>query len=335
MKKLNQIPIKTTNNFGVNTVDIDFLIPSTFDFDDYKTHNLNIKSSIKNKLFSKIGLEVPKYLDSTIELDKYVEYKEPIILIKDLNDNLADKITIKALKNSKANIILLYRGKNVFHYLVIDGEIEENACVNLSIVNLLDNDSKIFTSVSNIIKENAELHTNIIDLEGHIKVSNYYSNIIGQNGKDYLKSIYFGQNNDIIDINYDIKNKGRNTISDIETVGCLTDNASKTMKMSIDFVTGAAKSVGKEIEKCILLSDNVTSKSVPLLLCTEEDVQGVHSVATGKVDYEKVFYIMSRGFSYKDAIKIIINGDLNNIISNINDNKIKDEVLKKINDFLE
>ncbi|HOB25656.1 MAG TPA: SufD family Fe-S cluster assembly protein, partial [Bacilli bacterium] len=64
--------------------------------------------------------------------------------------------------------------------------------------------------------------------------------------------------------------------------------------------------------------------SLPMLLCHEEDVDGSHGVSTGKVDINKLFYIMTRGLSYEDALKLIINGKFNSII-----NKIPDEVTKQ------
>ena len=41
----------------------------------------------------------------------------------------------------------------------------------------------------------------------------------------------------------------------------------------------------------MLLSDKAKSKALPMLLCTEEDVEGNHSTATGKLDEKELFYI--------------------------------------------
>ena len=51
-----------------------------------------------------------------------------------------------------------------------------------------------------------------------------------------------------------------------------------------------------ENEYCMLLSDNAKSISLPMLLCGEEDVEGNHGVASGKVNRDELLYIMSRGF---------------------------------------
>lgn len=324
--RLNSIPTKTTNSFGVNALDIKIDIP-LFNLEKFDGVVLN------KKLNSRLGLEVNKYLNKDIKINEY-ENHEPILLEYNLdNDNIVQKINIEALKNSNLVMTIVFRGTG-FNYIVIDGNIGENSNIKLNIINLLDKESTNLISINNKIYENACMTTSIIDFEGKLKISNYYSELIGNNSKDYLYSTYYGKNKDIIDINYDIKNIGKNTISNIETVGLLDDYSTKTMKMSIDFVSGSSKSIGEEQEKCILLSDTAISKSVPLLLCTEEDVQGVHAVATGKLEEDKIFYIMSRGFSYKEAIKIIINGDLNNVINNIDIEKLKEEILNRLNELL-
>ena len=74
------------------------------------------------------------------------------------------------------------------------------------------------------------------------------------------------------------------------------------------------------------MSDKAKSKSLPVLLCGEEDVEGSHGVSSGKVDESKLFYLMSRGFSEKQAKRLIISANLTKIINNIPDELIKEEV---------
>ena len=51
------------------------------------------------------------------------------------------------------------------------------------------------------------------------------------------------------------------------------------------------------------LSDKAKSLALPMLLCSEEDVEGNHSASSGKADNKEIFYIMSRGFDKKSAEK--------------------------------
>ena len=51
-----------------------------------------------------------------------------------------------------------------------------------------------------------------------------------------------------------------------------------------------------------------------MLLCSEEDVEGNHSSSAGKVGEKELFYIMSRGFNEKEAMKLLVRAKFNKII---------------------
>ena len=131
-------------------------------------------------------------------------------------------------------------------------------------------------------------------------------------------------------MNYNYINTNTNSITNIDTVGVLKDKATKNFRGTIDFISGSSKSTGKESENCILLSDEAISRSVPLLLCGEEDVIGAHAVSTGKIDDNKIFYLESRGLSKEDAKKLLILSSFNKIIERINNKELEEEIISYI-----
>lgn len=94
--------------------------------------------------------------------------------------------------------------------------------------------------------------------------------------------------------------------------------------------SGAKKAHGNENEACMLLSDRARSISLPMLLCKEEEVEGSHSASAGKIDTKELFYIMSRGFSKLEAMKLIVRTKFNKILEKIEDEKLKEEILNEI-----
>ena len=132
------------------------------------------------------------------------------------------------------------------------------------------------------------------------------------------------------DINYIVDINGQESKVDIDVQGALKDESKKHFKGTIDFKKGCKKAKGNENEFCILLSDKAKSLALPMLLCTEDDVEGNHSTASGKVDNKDLFYIMSRGISYKDAIKLLVKAKFNQIIQTIKDEQLKQEILEQI-----
>ena len=71
-----------------------------------------------------------------------------------------------------------------------------------------------------------------------------------------------------------------------------------------------------------------------MMLCHEESVDGAHGVSTGKIDEDRLFYLMSRGLSKEESIRLILNANINIIIDNIDDDNLKEKLLSYINDQL-
>lgn len=112
--------------------------------------------------------------------------------------------------------------------------------------------------------------------------------------------------------------------------GALKDNSKKHFKGTIDFKKGSKKAKGNENEFCMLLSDKARSIALPMLLCKEEDIEGNHSTAAGKIDEKMLFYITSRGFSRNDAMKLVVRARFNKILEKIKNQTLKEEILNEI-----
>ena len=189
--------------------------------------------------------------------------------------------------------------------------------------------------MENILEDNSDLNYTIIDIGGKNSIQNYYSNIIGKSAKNDLKTIYLGSENQIKDINYIAELRGQKSFVDIDVQGALKENAKKNFKGTIDFKKGCKKATGNENEECMLLSNKAKSIALPMLLCSEEDVEGNHSSSAGKVGEKELFYIMSRGFNFKEAMKLMVRAKFNKILENIKDENLKQEILDEINTKLD
>lgn len=331
---LNNTPVMTTNNFGINNISLDLDISNNYSFNDFEITNNDLKiiKTIEKNFNSKIGLSFDKSYKLKIYIEKIIE--KPIIFTYNFkkNNTLIDEVEINVDENSKVNLIFKYIGSDdtkCFHHLKQVINLKNNSNCNVSIINLINDSSDSFLSFENNLESNSSLTHNIIDLGGKIKISNYYSKL-NDNSNNNLNNIYFGTDNDIIDMNYYMDIIGKNANCNINSQGALNKKAIKNFKGTIDFKKGSSKSNGNELENVILLSKEAKSKSLPMLLCSEEDVIGSHGVSSGKIDDEKLFYLMTRGLSKKEAEKLIVNSNFDKIINEIKDKKIKEEILKEI-----
>ena len=347
---LNDTPLKTSNNYGINNIKLDINIPTVRNYDNFLIMSTEVdKLEIENfdiitenkKLTSKIGIEAKQNYGISIRIPEKVIIKEPVIIEFSLDEDntaLIENININYEENSKADFIIKYISNDEneqFHYLKQTTRASKNSNGSITILNMLNENSNSFIAVENTIEDKAKIDYNLIELGGKNKISNYYANLQGNMSKNVVKNIYVGNNNNIIDINYNIEIYGQKAKCKIESQGAINDNCKKNFKGTIDFKEGAKKSIGSENENCILLSNTAKAKSLPMLLCHEEDVEGEHGVSSGKIDDDKLFYIMTRGISKKEARKLIVKAQFSDIIKNIKDENTQIEIDNKVDNLLQ
>ena len=344
--KVNDTPVRTARNFKINNIEVELDLPEKIaEFKNVEI--INDKSTIDSEVSNlpltygngKI-LEELNYETANSKIRIQTSNKKEDIRIRynfdDNNLNLINQIEIIA--NGDTNVIIEYKSQTsqkCLHNGIIRTIANEKAKLNVTIVNLLNENSDDFEAIENRLEKNSKVKYTIIDIGGKTSVSNYYSNIIGENADNDLKSIYLGIGEQRKDINYIAELRGTKTNIDIDVQGALKDSAKKNFKGTIDFKKGSKKAKGNENEYCMLLSDKAKSIALPMLLCTEEDVEGNHSTASGKVDEKQLFYIMTRGISYKEAVKLIVKSKFNKIIERVYDEELKDEILSEIDKRLD
>lgn len=343
--KLNETPVRTSRNFLINNIKLEnVVIPEklemfqnvmvtgteSFNKDINKQHlNYGLSEELEENVFYKANSQIAINVKENDNIKVTYDFDDD-------NLQLVNQIDICATGN--ANIIIEYKSstnKECFHNGVIKVFARENAKLNITVINLLNINSEHFEAMENILEDNSDLNYTIIDIGGKNSIQNYYSNIIGKSAKNDLKTIYLGSENQIKDINYIAELRGQKSFVDIDVQGALKENAKKNFKGTIDFKKGCKKAKGNENEFCMLLSEKAKSLALPMLLCTEDDVEGNHSTASGKVDKEQLFYIMTRGLSYKEAVKLIVRANFNKTIERILDEEVKQNIIKEIDERLD
>lgn len=342
--KLNETPIRTSKNFLINNIKLtDVEIPETVE----KFKNIEIiggKNITENIEEAKLTYGLGEILQNNIiknsnsKLNINAENEEIKIIYNfdDENINLINNIVVNATK--KCKLYIVYKSntnKECFHNGVIKINALENSKIDVVVVNTMNKNSNNFEAYENIIGTNASVNYTIIDIGGKNSITNYYSNILGEKAKNDLKTIYLGAENHIKDLNYIAELRGKQSFIDIDVQGALSGNAKKNFKGTIDFKKGCKKAKGNENEFCMLLSEKARSIALPMLLCTESDVEGNHSTASGKVDNQELFYIMSRGLSYNEAVKLIVKARFNKILSRIADEDLRNEIIEEIEERLD
>ena len=82
------------------------------------------------------------------------------------------------------------------------------------------------------------------------------------------------------------------------------------------------------MSKCILLDKNTEFNAKPELEIYADDVKCSHGSASGSLNENSIFYLRSRGLSYKQAKKLLISGFFLDVIEKITDEEIKNFIKK-------
>lgn len=349
--KLNETPVRTSRNYNMNNIKLENIeipakIPSFNNVQitgdnskvsiDSQTSKINLKYGLNKELLEQLDLYANQKLKLTIDSKTN---KETIINFK-LNEKepiLLDNIEINANEQTNATVIIKYETtKNVkaFHNAVIRTNAKKDANINIILINLVNLSTDNFISIQNNFEENSRINYTIVDFGGKNSITNYYTNLEGEASKNNLNAIYLGKDEQVFDLNYIGALRGRKSVMNIEVQGALNGKSKKNFKGTLDFKRGAKKAKGDENEFCMLLSDTAKSLALPMLLCEEEDVEGNHSTAAGKLGGKELFYIMSRGFNKKEAMKLIVRAKFNKILDTISKEDLKNEILKEIDNRL-
>lgn len=350
--KINETPVRTSKSFRINNITIeDFELPERLE--EFKNVTISELGS-KIKISSNVNKAELKYgLNDLLknQADKNANYKVNIVVdcktqkeveigfeIDNVNPNLVENIEITANEDTNSTVILKYDTVDdvkAFHNGLIRAKAKKNATLNIVIVNVMNELSNNFIAIQNEFEDAAKINYCIVDFGGKNSVTNYYSNILGDNADNQLNTIYLGKNEQRFDINYIVELYGKKSNVDIEVQGALKDNAKKNFKGTIDFKKGSKKATGNENESCMLLSDKAKSIALPMLLCSEEDVEGNHSSSAGKIGEKELFYIMSRGFELKEAMKLMIRAKFNKILECIKNDELKKQIIEEIDERLD
>lgn len=324
-----------------------------YTFEGRESYSLLQKAQIKNEnaLVQEITFDKIE-ADSRFELDKYINELNRVYLNSGyVIESTRDKGLVRLSYNATSenphiidyNVIKVNEGQNlkvILDYSSLEDikalrnsiykvEVEENGELELVFIQRMALDADSFAQV-------------VIDQKAYSKVKEYFIDLgafgVGSSNKIYLGestkaetySIYLADGERKVDLEFSNFHSGRRSDSIIEGRGIVKDKAKKVFRGNLKFEKGSSKSVGKESEFAILLDKTVKASSIPTLKCDEDDVIGEHAASAGQIDKNKLFYLMSRGLSAKDAEKLIVLSNFKPVLDRINDEELEKIVLDEI-----
>ena len=308
-----------------------------FAFEDKDKIEINEDSQPKNKLENS---------NSLIDLNNAFTNKSYKILVKE-NYSFNKPLIVYHTSNNKI------KSKNI--NLRLEFELEQNSSLTLidffndisekNFVNIFYNfdlkkDSilknyKIDKTQNNNIKysfnninqdENSISETFILSAGSSFLKNEINCNLNGKYSSAFVNGIFSLNNNQQHEIRTTINHLTENTKS-YQLIKSVLGKESKAVYQGKIFVDSIAqKTDGYQLSKAILLDKTSEFNAKPELEIYADDVKCSHGSASGSLDENSIFYLMSRGLNYQQSKELLINGFVLDVVEKITDNKIKNLV---------
>lgn len=270
-----------------------------------------------------------------ITTKKGVKVEKPVkITYKAGEDNSLNSHIIYVSEGSELTLIEVFESENKENLLGLQTRVYvcENASIKLVRVNLLSDSTDHFDDLGFHLENDAKAELVQLELGGKRSYVGVRTELVGRKSEYRSATGYLCKGDSLLDMNFVTNEWGKKVSSNMDASGVLLDNSTKVYRGTIDFKEGAKGASGFEKEDTLLFSPNIINKSVPLILCHEEDVEGDHGATIGRIDEKLLFYIKSRGIDEKAAKQLMTEAYINAVTEQIGDDETEGKVIKYVSE---
>ena len=273
----------------------------------------------------------------SLEINKNYKLKKPLVIYNYFSKDLKNKIL-----NNK-NSIKLNEGSELTLIDYNEGNIQNNFIKNTIETVSLDTNAVLKNIFIQESKCNGHFYKYI---QGSLEGGSNYENYILSSGLKLNKieieinlnrdnsscSIYSALNlleSQHQEIKTRINHNSPNCKSYQKIKNVLNDKSRGVYQGKIFVNKIAQKTDAYQLSKALILNDDAEFDAKPELEIYADDVKCSHGSTSGSIDPDAVYYLMTRGISKKEAVKLLISGFLNEMLENITTTPVK-IFLKKI-----
>ena len=288
--------------------------------------------------------------NSLIDLNKAFSNKYFKILIKK-GYSIKKPLIIYHLTNEKM------KSKNI--NLRLDFELEQNS--SLKLIDFFSDitDTNFMNILYNFdLKKDTILKNYKIDKSFNRNIKYSYNNI-NQEKNSISETFIFSASSDYFKNEINCNLKGEHSSAFVNGIFSLKDNKQHEIRTSINHLVENTKSYqliksvlgknskavyqgriyvdsiaqktdGYQLSKAILLDETSEFNAKPELEIYADDVKCSHGSASGSLNENSIFYLMSRGLNYKESKELLINGFLLDVVEKITDAEIRNLIKNMI-----
>ena len=287
-------------------------------------------TDIVRNAFKAAGIPV-----KVIATKKGVKTEKPVkITYRAGEENSLNNHIIYVSEDSELTVIEVFESENKESLVGLQTRVYacKNAKIKLVRVNLLSENTDHFDDLGLHLEDDAKAELVQLELGGKRSYVGVRCELVGRKSEYNSATGYLCKGESLLDMNYVTNEGGRKASCNMDASGVLLDKATKVYRGTIDFKEGAKGARGFEKEDTLHFSSEVINKSVPLILCHEEDVEGDHGATIGRIDEKLMFYIKSRGIDENAAKELMTEAYINAVTEKIGDDETEERVIKYVSE---
>ena len=313
------------------------LISYDFSFEKEKSLKLNIEEVVENKIDTNSLLNLNSALSedkiSIIVKEGYIT-NAPLVIYNNYSEKKSNlinsNISINLEKNSSLKIINLSNENSINSFSNNSQNIylSDNAILKFYSLNYKNNTNMSY-SFSNIdLNKNSHCEYFILSAGAKFLKNEINCSLNKDHGSIFINGIINLENENHHEIKT-IVNHNEENCKSYQLIKCVLNDNSKGIYQGKIFVDSKAqKTDGYQLSRALLLNEDTEFNAKPELEIYADDVKCSHGSTSGNIDENSIFYLMSRGLTYKQSKQLLINGYVAEVVEKITDNDIKDFVKK-------
>ena len=285
---------------------------------------INLNNAFANKFYK-------------IIIKKNYIFKKPLIIYHITNNKIKSKninlrLDFLLEKNSSLKIIDMFNDKSEKNFINIfyNFELSQDSILKNYKIDKIENNN-IKYSYNNIEQDtNSISETFILSSGSNFTKNEFNCNLNGKYSSAFINGIISLKKIQHHEIKSNINHLIDNTKS-YQLIKSVLEEDSKGVYQGKIFVNSKAqKTDGYQLSKAILLNETSEFNAKPELEIYADDVKCSHGSASGSLNENSIFYLMSRGLNYREAKELLINGFLLDVVEKITDSEVKNLIKNMI-----
>ena len=272
-----------------------------------------------------------------ITVKKNYSLKKPLVVYHSTNNKITSrninlKLEFQLEQNSSLRLIDLFNdgAENNFINIFYNFDLKENAILKNYKIDKAQN-KNIRYSYNNIEQDNNSVsETFVLSSGSNFSKNEINCNLKGEYSSAFVNGIFSLNNGQHHEVRTIINHLVENTKSYQLIKSVLGKNSKSAYQGKIFVDSKAQKTDGYQLSKAILLDETSEFNAKPELEIYADDVKCSHGSASGSLDENSIFYLMSRGLNYQQSKELLINGFLLDVVEKITDTEIKNLVKNMI-----